>query len=337
MRAKVILLAIALVLPCTAAAAGTSATLTPIALPGGGGGIGFDDLGFSSALDRVLVPAGRTGNLDLIDPATRAVATIGGFSRASEFGGGHGASVTSADAGAGLIFATDRSAMRLDVVDPRARKIVASAALAAGPDYVRYLAATREVWVTEPRAARIEVFSLPPHGAPEPAHAGFIAVAGGPESLVIDAARGRAYANLWTDTTVAIDLRRRAIVARWANGCRGARGLALDAARGFLFVGCEEGRLAVLDLASGKQIGTAASGAGVDIIAYNPHLGHVYLPGAKSATMAIIAVGNDGAARVLGTVATARGAHCVVADERDNAYACDPVAGRLLVFHDALE
>src|SRR6267142_3892860 len=47
-----------------------SARLTPVELPAGGPGIGFDDLRFSAALKRLLVPAGRSGNLDLIDPAT---------------------------------------------------------------------------------------------------------------------------------------------------------------------------------------------------------------------------------------------------------------------------
>src|SRR4051812_16680957 len=46
------------------------ARVAPIALPGGPPGIGFDDLRFSAALGGVLVPAGRSGNVDLIDPAS---------------------------------------------------------------------------------------------------------------------------------------------------------------------------------------------------------------------------------------------------------------------------
>jgi hypothetical protein len=315
---------------------GASPASAPVALeiPGGKVGIGFDDIGFAPSLGKVMVPAGRTGDLDLIDPETRQIAIIGGFTSHAAFGGSHAQGVTSADAGAGLLFTTDRDAMKLYVVDPRARIIVASARLASGPDYVRYVPATHEVWVTEPGAARIEVFSLPHDGAPKPAHAGFIAIPGGPESLVIDAERGRAYANLWTNTTVAIDLASRKIAAQWKNGCKGSRGLALDDARGFLFVGCAEGKLQVLDLASGAIIGHASSGDGVDIIAYDPHLAHAYLPGAKSATMAVIGISPKGAATVLGTVATAKYAHCAAADDRDNVYVCDPVRGRLLVFHD---
>src|SRR5215217_6700250 len=50
-------------LAVTAGAAPPS--VLPVPLPGGGGGIGFDDLNFSPGLHRLLVPAGRSGNLDL--------------------------------------------------------------------------------------------------------------------------------------------------------------------------------------------------------------------------------------------------------------------------------
>jgi DNA-binding beta-propeller fold protein YncE len=308
----------------------------PLDIPGGKAGIGFDDISFAPALDRVMVPAGRTGDLDLIDPATWRITSIGGFTAHARFGGFHAQGVTSADAGAGLIFAADRDANKLEVVDPRARMILASAALGAEPDYVRYVSVTNEVWVTEPRAARIEVFSLAPRGVAKPTHSGFIAIPGGPESLVIDTIRGRAYANHWTDATVAINLQTRKIAARWRNGCKGSRGLALDNSRGMLLVGCAEGALHVLDLASGKVVGSASSGDGVDIIAYNPLLQHAYLPGAKSATMAMVGISSSGAAHVLATVATAKYAHCAAADDRNNVYVCDPVGGRLLVFHDSL-
>src|SRR5215469_3145333 len=80
-------------------------TMHPVPLPNGAGGIGFDDMGFAPSLRKVLIPAGRSGNLDLIDPDTLAIDTIGGFSSRNDFGGGHGQGVTSADSGRGLIFA----------------------------------------------------------------------------------------------------------------------------------------------------------------------------------------------------------------------------------------
>ena len=51
--------------------------------------------------------------------------------------------------------------------------------------------------------------------------------------------------------------------------------------------------------------------------------------------MTIVNVGPAGELKVLGTVPTAAGAHCVAADDSGNAYVCDPAKGRLLVFEDA--
>src|SRR5882724_11014950 len=73
----------------------------PVPLPGGEGGIGFDDLAFAPALGKLLIPAGRTGNLDLIDPVTRQIAPLAGFSSQGSFVQGHGEGTTSADFGRG--------------------------------------------------------------------------------------------------------------------------------------------------------------------------------------------------------------------------------------------
>jgi DNA-binding beta-propeller fold protein YncE len=311
---------------------------TAVKLSSGSNGIGFDDLVFAGGmLRKVLAPAAATGNLDLIDPDTKAVVAIGGFSSSTgAYKGGHGEGTTSADEGRGLLFATDRTTGLLHVLDPAAKAIIASTKLGDGPDYVRWVDATGELWVTEPDAKVIEVFTLPPGPKPIPAHAINIRVDGGPESLVIDSRRKRAYTHLWSGSTAAIDIASHQIVATWSNGCRRSRGIALDTQRGFLFAACAEGTLVVLDIDhNGKQLGSVSSGSGVDVIAYSPSLAHVYFPGAGSATMAIVGVAASGQPTVLGTVPTASGAHCVTADDRGNAWVCDPDHGQLLVFRDA--
>jgi hypothetical protein len=305
---------------------------TPVALPDGKGGIGFDDMGFAPGLRKVIVPAGRTGNLVLIDPDTRALTAIPGFSR-SAGGGGHGDGTTSADEGAGLLFASDRNARRLVVVDPAARTIVADAQLAGGPDYVRYVAPTREIWVTEPGSKRIEIFAL---DGKQPRSAAFIDFDDGPESLVIDATRKRAYTHEWGSKSHAVDLAARKIVATWDNGCSGSRGIALDEKKGFLFVGCEEGKAVVLDVGhDGKVLGSLSPGvAGVDIIAYSEKLGHLYMPGESSATVAIVAVAPTGALSTFAVAQAASGSHCAAADDRGNVWVCDPERGQLLLYQD---
>lgn len=328
-----VLAAVGSLMVAGAAAPGDPTRPAVIQLDAGAVGIGFDDLRFSSALQRVIVPGARTGNLFLIDPVSQTVERIGGFSSDKDYTGGHGEGITSADAGPGVMFVTDRSTRTLNVVEVSSRKIVSRSRLASGPDYVRYVQVTNEVWVTEPRAARIEIFSL--HGTRAPVHSAFIAVPNGPESLAIDNDGGRAYTNEWSDKTVALDLKGRAIVSRWSNGCRGSRGIALDAARALIFAGCDEGKLSVLDMKSGQSRGLGGSTEGVDIIAYNPALHHAYLPGEDSASMDVIGISDAGVPSVLATVPTAKGAHCVTADDRGNAYVCDPKHGRLLLFHDS--
>ena len=297
-------------------------------------GIGFDDLRYSRAMRRVLVPAGRLGAIVLIDPVSHRTTSIGGLSAESSWGGGHGEGTTSVDDGEGKLFATDRTARQVVILDPAGRRVIARAALGAGPDYVRYVAATREVWVTEPDAERIEIFRVgPAHDSL--ARVASIAVPGGPESLVIDSAGGRAFTHLWSGTTLVIDLRSRAITAKWPNGCNGSRGIAWDEQSHFVFAGCAEGKAVVLDAAHGGRIlASRSAGSGVDIIDYDPARRHLYLPGARSATMTIFAVAATGALTPLATVPTAKGAHCVAVDGTD-AYVCDPDHGRILVVRDA--
>lgn len=327
-------LAAVLVLAASKPVKAAGSRLTPVPLPGAGGGVGFDDLGYASSLGKVLVPGGRTGKLYLIEPRSRRVRAIGGFSAHASYDGGHDEGVTSADEGAGLLFAADRDARTLDVVDPAKRAVVASVKLAGGPDYVRYCAPTREVWVTEPGSERIEIFSLSTGAAPALRKTGELAVPGGPESLVIDAARGRAWTNSWGGRTYAVGLKRRRILARWDNGCRGSRGLALDEGRGWVFVGCAEGKAVVLDAARGAVLSSLASGKGVDIIAYSPRARRLYLPGARSATLAVMSVSASGALSLLRVLPTARGSHCAAADGQGGVWICDPDRGRLLYLDD---
>ena len=307
------------------------AALSPF--PNKGRGIGFDDLSFAPTLRKVLVPGGGMGSLALIDPDSQKVETIEGFSERTRYAGGHGSGLTSADAGRGLIYVTDRTSKLLDVLDGQTKEIVASAQLASGPDYVRFVPDNNEVWVTEPGAERIEIFTLPERATIAPTNTGFIAVPGGPESLIVG--RRRAFTHLWSGKTLAIDLRSHKVVGRWSNGCKGSRGIALDEKRGFLFAGCNEGKLSVLDLNSGRRLGEASSGSGIDVIAYNQRLAHVYLPGTNSGTLAVVGISSNGVAKVIKTIGTVVGAHCATVDDRDQVYVCDPAHGKILVFKDS--
>ncbi len=86
-----------------------------------------------------------------------------------------------------------------------------------------------------------------------------------------------------------------------ANGCDKSRGTALDKEKGFLFVGCGEGKAVVLDVnQNGKQLGSLSTGPGVDLIDYNANLSHLYLTGSKNATVSVIGVSAQGHLSLLG-------------------------------------
>src|SRR5438105_2300531 len=209
-----------------------------IALPGAPKDLHLDDLLYAHSLRMLVVPGAETRSLYLV-AADESVTQVSPFPPA---GGGGG--ITSADEGVGLLFATDRTSRTVYVIDAAKRVVVGSATLSAGPDYVR--SAPGEIWVTEPRAEQIEVFRL---DGTTPRPAAVIKVRGGPESLVVDARRGRAYTNLWKDGTVELDLRSHAVLRTLPNGCGGSRGI--DRRRARIFVGCREGKAVGLDAAPG--------------------------------------------------------------------------------------
>jgi len=124
------------------------------------------------------------------------------------------------------------------------------------------------VWVTEPdneENKQIEVFMFSSGDKPSLSHVLSIPFSNGPESLVIDHTHQRAYTNLDKEAAV-IDVRAHKIVAQWPNSCEKSRGTALDKQRGFLFVGCGEGKAVVLDVnQNGKQLASLSTGPGVDL------------------------------------------------------------------------
>jgi len=320
-----------------------------ISLPDSTGAIGFDDMSYDAGLGKVIIPAGSTGDLDLIDPDTMNIKAIHGFSTATpDPTGGHGDGTTSAIAHKGLLFAIDRTNLRLDVVDPAAGEIIKSTALITSPDYIRYVPLTNELWVTEKGASQIEVFSLSNEPVPQPASTSVISFTKGPEALVIDSKRGMAYTNFAkTGQTIPIDIKTHTPQDPWPNGCTATRGMVLDEARGILFVACKEGKISVLNVGdSGRLLANTTFGSSLDFLGYNPHLGHLYIPSGASAAMAVVGVTAEQAPppattgqlsmtlTLLGTADTGVGSKCMIADDHDSVWVCDPTTGHLFHIKD---
>ena len=310
--------------------------VTPLDLPGVGSHAGFDDMGFIPALDRVIVPGGVSGKVFLIDPKSNVVSGSVRVLPPSKPQRGHDVGTTSAAYLDGYLIASDHDKQSLAVIDLDNGKVVSHVHLASGPDYVRFVMPVNQIWVTEPGAQQIQVFTpdlTSPHPTLHPV--GAIAVKGGPEALVVDARSGRAYTNLWKRRTLVINVRTRKIIHSWKDDCRGPRGLALAPKHDLLFVGCTEGKAVALNLARhGAVLASAKTGRGVDIIAWNPRLQHLYVPAARSATLTVLALKDGKTLRPVDVLKVARGSHCVATDGMNKAYVCDPLNGRLLVYHD---
>lgn len=318
------------------ACAATPGTMKPLALPGVSPHAGFDDMGYIPALKRIVVPGGVSGKVFLINPKRDTVTRSLRVLPPSEPRRGHDVGTTSAAYLDGYLVASDHNAQSLAIISLDSGKVVSRVHLASGPDYVRYVKPVDQVWVTEPEAQQIQIFA-PDLGSARPTlrPVGKIPVKGGPESLVVDDRTGRAYTNLWKGRTLAIDVRARRIVHRWRDGCRGARGLALAPEHDLLFVGCAEGKAVALNLAShGAVLASAKTGRGVDIIAWNQRLQHLYVPAARSATLTVVALKSGKTLQPVQVLKAARGSHCVATDGVSKAYICDPMNGRLLVYHD---
>lgn len=307
-------------------AACTSPDGDEVALPGGPPGIGFDDLRYSPELGAVVAPGGRAGRVYLVDPERESVATVDGLGALPDYTGDHDDGPTSADVGRGLLFVTDRTTRELLVVDPATRAIASRVPLGASPDYVRYVAKTDEVWVSEPSAARIEIFAL--DGA-VPRYVAAIPVENGPESLVVDAARNRVYTHRWQASTVAFDVTTRAKAGEWPNGCASSRGIDVEPEHGWVLTACSEGTVTVVDPTNGAMLGSARAGSGNDVMGYARGTRHVYVAGFACDCLTVLGLSNAGSLEVLGRFDAPGATHCVTADDRGHAWVCDPDRGAL--------
>jgi len=317
-----------------------------IPLPGANGLVTLDYFAWDRSTRRLWVPAGNMAGVDVIDGKTDEVTRITGFQTAKVELRGKPVILgpTSVTIGRGVVYVGNRAGSSICAIDASTLKLgdcirIASPSegLAAAPDGIVYVAPTRELWVTR---------GAPPLGIASPDQSITIldasvpsklkpktkfSLGGSAEGYAVDERRGLFYTNLEeSGQTIAIDVRSHEIVSRWRSGCDEPRGLALDKARGFLFVACSD-RVVSLDVAHGGQVvGSIATGDGLDNIDYAETKRTLYAAASKAATLTIARVDDHGSLSRLGLVPTATGARGVVAGGTETAYVADPVHGRIL-------
>jgi hypothetical protein len=304
---------------------------TSIPLPGGPP-VGMDYLAVDRATGHLWVPAGNTGNVDVIDTATGKVTVLGGFpTKPSRRPGRPPMGPSSATIADGVVWIGNRGDNQLCSFDARSFKKTGCVQLSTMPDGLAFVASTHELWATTPRDQTITVVG-PPGKRREPPEV--IKLAGSPEGYAVDDARGVFYTNLEDqDQTLAIEIKTRKVVARWSTKCGadGPRSLAWDGVDRLLVVACATGAVALDTAHDGKLVGRLETGAGVDNLAYDATRRLLYVVAGSDGTLTIARLAIDGSLTVVTRVPTAKGARTVVVDGQGVAYVADSTGGRLIV------
>jgi len=311
---------------------------TSVALPGGPP-VGMDYLAYDPATGRIWVPAGNTGNVDVVEVATGKVSTVSGFPTApARRPGRPRMGPSSAAVGDGVVWIGNRANNEICAVDARSLARGPCHRLPTMPDGLAYVAATHEVWVTTPSDRSITVVDVSGKGADPPAA---IKIDGDPEGIAVDAARGLVYTNVEDkDRTLEIDARTRKVVASWPAGCGaggprgltlGPGGLTLDGGRRLLFVACTDGAVARDVAHQGKEVGRLETSGGVDNIDYAAKRGLLFVASGLGGTLTVARVAGTGALSAVASIPTTRGARCVVVAADGTAYVADSAGGRLIV------
>jgi len=324
-------------------AADTNYELKPISLPGATGTVALDYFAYDRATGKLWVPASDTESVDIIDEATDAVSRITGFQTGEIERHGRKITVgpTAASIGDGVVYIGNRGNATLCVIDAqtleRGECVPASSDHSVTPDGVVYVAKTKELWITTrpvsgatvDAAKALQVFD-----ASDPRHLKWktkIPLENLAEGYAVDNERGLFFTNVEeTGSTVAIDVQKHKIVAKYHPGSSDLQGLALDNTRRFLFVACGDHVVSIDAGHGGKVIDSITTGPGLDNIDYSADAKLLYAAASQAASLTIAEVDDHGKFHLRATVPTVKGARGVVAGKGETAYLIDPAEGRIL-------
>jgi DNA-binding beta-propeller fold protein YncE len=305
-----------------------------VPIPGATSPVSYDYLVADRAAGRVYLAVGNTGSLDVFDAATGAFTRVDGFK--TEERDYHGkkrmAGPSAATVGDGVVYVGNRATNEVCAVDAKTLKLGKCLKLPTPTDGVSYVASAKEVWVTTPHDQSLTVLDASKPG--ELKAKTVIKLGGEVEGYAVDDAHGLFFTNTEDKgTTLVVDVKSHKLRATWNPSCGsdGPRGVAVDSARGLLFVACTD-HVQVLDAAhDGAALGKLDTGAGVDNLDYVDASGLLYVAAGKAAQITVARFDDKGVASVVAMGATAAGARNAVADGKGNAYVPDPNGAALLI------
>jgi DNA-binding beta-propeller fold protein YncE len=324
-------------------AADANYELKPIKLPGANGAVALDYFAYDRATGKLWVPASNTGSVDVIDEATDAVSQVSEFQTGEIERRGRKITVgpTAASIGDGVVYIGNRGNATLCVIDAqtldRGECVPASSDHSVTPDGVVFVAKTKELWVTTrpvsgatvDAAKALQVFD-----ASDPRHLKWktkIPLENLAEGYAVDNERGLFFTNIEeTGSTVAIDVQKHKIVAKYHAGSSDLQGLALDNTRRFLFVACGDHVVSIDAGHGGKVIDSITTGPGLDNIDYSADAKLLYAAASQAASLTIADVDDHGKFHLRAAVPTVKGVRGVVAAKGETACLIDPAEGRIL-------
>jgi YVTN family beta-propeller protein len=179
-------------------------------------------------------------------------------------------------------FSSNGKENKSSVVDLTTLKTISKIDTGESPDALVYDSKHGEVYVFNHRGNSVTVID-----AKQAKSVATIPLGGGPEFAAVDSTADRVYCNIEDKSeVVSIDTAKHEVVARWplAPG-EEPSGIALDAAHHRLFSTCHNKMMTMLDTQSGKIVGTAPIGSGVDGGAFDDAMQLVFASCGEGVTM----------------------------------------------------
>ncbi len=273
MRLTRVLLACAFAAPC-AAQAPVLHRVADVPMPGPA--VRFDYQSLDTASNRLYIAHMNAGHLVVFDVATRrVVANLDGFT------GVHGVWAVPE---LSRVFASVTGKHQVAVVDATSLAVLARVPGVDYPDGIAYAPGVRRVFVSDERGKADAVID-----ATTDAFVVSVKLGGEAGNTVYDpTARRILVAVHESNEHVALDPATAKIIARYPlQGITEPHGIALDPMHGVAFVAGEgNARLAVVDLATMRVLGTHAGGDDPDVLAFDPAWRRLYVS-AESGTVAV--------------------------------------------------
>ena len=266
-----------------------------------GGDGGWDYLTVDPAARRLYVTRGT--RVMVFDADT--LAAIGEIPNTA---GVHGVALAP-DLGRG--FASNGKAASVTIFDLKTLKPIEDVKVTGeNPDAILYDPFSKQVFAFNGRTANATVLD-----AASGKVKATIALGGKPEFATTDLA-GRVYVNIEDKSEVVVlDAGKNEVAARWPLApCEEPSGMAIDRAKGRLFVGCDNKLMAVVDAKTGKVAATIPIGEGVDANGFDSTTGTAFSSNGEG-NLTVAREGADGHF-VAQSVPTMRGARTMALDEK---------------------